>query len=73
MNLPGNMQSWEMIISDTNSSRALWGKSFYRDGVGFSIATEIDTISTPSTFLKTFFETFTPSDTVKGINPFEKK
>lgn len=72
--LPGkSMKVWEMVLSDSNSSRALWGKSFYKDGVGFSIATQIDTLTTPSPFLKQFFESFTPVDSIKGINPFEKK
>lgn len=71
--LPGNMKTWELLMSDSNSSRALWGKSFYRDGVGFSIATQTDTLTAPSPFIKTFFETFTPVDTVSALNPFEKK
>ncbi len=50
----------------------IWTKSFYRSGVGFSLVTEGDTLSAPSSFVKSFFETFTP-DTLKGFNPFEKK
>ena len=71
--LPNKMKVWEMIITDTGSSRALWGKSFYKDGVGFSLATQTDTLTQPSTFIKRFFETFTPADTLKGVNPFAKK
>ena len=71
--LPNKMKVWELIITDTGSSRALWGKSFYKDGVGFSLATETDTLSQPSAFVKRFFETFTPADTLKGVNPFVKK
>jgi hypothetical protein len=35
--------------------------------------TETDTLTKPSAFIRNFFETFTPIDTLKGINPFEKK
>jgi uncharacterized protein YbaP (TraB family) len=71
--LPNKMKVWEVQVSDSGSSRMLWGKSFYKDGVGFSIVTQTDTLSKPSAFIKTFFETFTPADTLKGLNPFEKK
>jgi uncharacterized protein YbaP (TraB family) len=70
---PGKMRVWEVQLSDSNSSRMLWAKSFYKDGVGFSIMTETDTLSKPSAFIRNFFETFTPADTLKGVNPFEKK
>lgn len=71
--LPGKIKVSEVIITDTGSSRTLWGKSYYKDGVGFSLATESDTLSPPSSFIKNFFESFTPDDTLKGINPFVKK
>lgn len=71
--VPGKMRVREAIISDSGSSRAIWLKSFYRDGIGFSLTTEIDTLSQPSAFIKTFFETFEPADTLKGMNPNEKK
>jgi uncharacterized protein YbaP (TraB family) len=71
--LPNKMKVWETQVTDTGSSRVIWSKIFYKDGIGFSIMTETDTLSKPSSFIKTFFETFTPADTLKGINPFEKK
>ncbi len=71
--LPNNMKVWELIITDTGSSRLLWGKSFYKDGVGFSLATQIDTLTAPSAFIKNFFETFTPADTMKGVDPYTRK
>ncbi len=71
--LPNKMKVWELMITDTGSSRLLWGKSFYKDGIGFSLSTQTDTLSQPSTFVKQFFETFLPADTVKGVNPFVKK
>lgn len=71
--LPDNMKVWETIATDTGSSRTIWTKTFYKNGIGFSLATESDTLSRPSAFVKEFFSSFTPADTMKGINPFEKK
>ncbi|MEQ1678092.1 MAG: hypothetical protein ABL876_15395, partial [Chitinophagaceae bacterium] len=71
--LPNKMKVWETIISDTGSSRTLWNKTFYMDGIGFSLLTQMDTLSQPSSFLKNFFDTFMPVDTLKGMNPFVKK
>jgi hypothetical protein len=76
--LPGNMKPdsyrvWESIVTDTGSSRTVWTKTFYKEGIGFSLATESDTLTQPSAFVKNFYETFTPTDTLKGINPFVKK
>ena len=70
---PGKMRIWEIQLSDTGSSRMLWLKSFYKNGLGFSIMTETDTLTKPSAFLKNFFESFSPADTLKGVNIFEKK
>lgn len=71
--MPNGIRVWETISSDTGSSRTLWGKTFYKNGIGFTIATQSDTLSAPSAFVKSFFDTFSPVDTLKGINPFERK
>lgn len=71
--LPNKMKVWEVLITDTGSSRALWGKAFYKDGIGFSLSTQTDTLTAPSAFIKGFFDSFTPADTLKGVNPFVKK
>ena len=60
-------------LTDTASSRVLTTKSFYKDGVVFSILNMGDSITPPSDFVKNFFETFTPADTFKTVNVFEKK
>ncbi len=73
VNQKDKMISWEFQISDTGSSRMLWVKSFYKNGIGFSLMTQCDTLTKPSMFLKNFFETYTPADTLTGINPYEKK
>lgn len=64
---------WETQISDSGSSRAFWARAYYKDGIGFTLMTQIDTLSQPSTFIKSFYESFNPVDTLKGVNPFEKK
>jgi hypothetical protein len=71
--MPGGMRVWENISSDTGSSRTVRTKMYYKNGVGYIIATQSDTLTGPSDFVDTFFESFTPADTIKGINPFEKK
>ncbi len=71
--LPGNIKVNEVVLSDTGSSRSILGKSFYKDGIGFTLLTEGDTLSAPGSFIKTFYETFSPADSLKGVNPFEKK
>lgn len=71
--LPNKIKVWESIVTDSGSSRTLWAKAYYKDGIGFSLVTQSDTLSQPSSFVKKFYETFSPADTLKGMNPFEKK
>lgn len=71
--LPDKTQVWEAIVSDTGSSRMLWVKTFYKDGILFTLRTQGDTLSKASSFVQTFFDSFTPSDTLKGVNAFTKK
>ncbi|HLF46096.1 MAG TPA: TraB/GumN family protein [Chitinophagaceae bacterium] len=63
----------EMMVSDSNSSRVIRTRSFYKNGIGFLLMTQTDTLTTPSSFIKSFFENFSPADTLKGHNPFIKK
>ena len=67
--LPGN----RILVSDTGSSRAIWFKAYYKDGVTFTLTSLTDTLTPPSDFVRQFYETFTPADTLNGINPFAKK
>lgn len=71
--LPDGMKVVQVMVSDTNSSRLIWYKTFYKDGIGFVLLTQTDTLTAPSSFVKSFFQNFQPSDTLRGINPFEKK
>lgn len=67
------MTVWESVVTDTGSSRTFWRKRFYKDGVGFSLLTQGDTVSAPSLFVQTFFDSFEPADTLLGNNIFSKK
>jgi uncharacterized protein YbaP (TraB family) len=71
--LPNGMKVMEQVVTDTNSSRAILTKTFYKDGLHFQLITQTDTLSQPSSFVKDFFENFIPADTLKIIDPFTKK
>lgn len=71
--LPNKMRVSERIISDTASSRAIWTKAFYKNGIGFVLMTECDTLTAPSSFVKSFYDSFVPVDSLKGVNPMTKK
>ena len=71
--LPNGMKVVEKLLSDTNSSRAILTKVFYRDGLTFRLITQTDTLSQASTFIKSFFENFIPADSLRIVNPYTKK
>jgi len=71
--LPNQTQVRELTLSDTNSSRAILTKSYYRQGMWFQLMAETDTLTGPGSFVKTFFETFKPADTLQDIDPLAKK
>lgn len=71
--LPSKMKVWESIITDTGSSRTIWSKTFYKNGIGYAIITQSDTLSKPSSFVQSFFDSFVPVDTLQGTDPFLKK
>ncbi len=71
--LPSGMKVMEQVVTDTNSSRAILTKTYYKDGLHFQLTTQTDTLSQPSSFVKGFFENFVPADTLKIIDPFAKK
>lgn len=71
--LPDKTKIRELILTDTGSSRTIWSKSWCKEGTEFSLITQLDTVTQPSAFIKKFYETFTPVDSLKGLNPFIKK
>lgn len=71
--LPNGMINYNLQMLDTNSSRMITARMFYRQGVVHMIAALCDTLTPPSTLLVNYFESFKPADTIKGYSPFTKK
>jgi uncharacterized protein YbaP (TraB family) len=71
---PDRTRGWETVVSDTGSSRILRTKTFYKDGTSYSLITESDTLTPPSDFVRSFYDSFKPADTLKpAASPFVKK
>ena len=65
---------YEALLTDTNSTRAIKVKMILKEGVLYSLYSNIDTIGKESAFVKTFYETFAVSaDTAIGISVFKDK
>lgn len=71
--LPSGHRVWNILVSDSGSSRLFRQKVFYKDGVTFTLTSQGDTLTPPSDFIKEFYSGFTPVDTLKGTSPFTKK
>lgn len=69
----GSIKTMEYLITDTGSSKGVMAKMIVKGGVNYSVNALIDTVSGPSDFVKTFFETFEPLDTTIGLSIFENK
>ena len=70
--MAGGMRYLFQQVTDTNSSRTIISKAFYKSGNYFIVMALTDTLTPGSALLKNFIQTFTPSDTVKGESPFIK-
>ena len=70
---PDKLKVWEYELGDPQSSRIIRGKSFRKDGISYRLVAEGDTLTKWSSFIADFFSTFTPVDTIKGVDPFQKK
>lgn len=71
--LQNKTKVFEAVVTDTGSSRTLWTKTFYKDGIKHTLLTQGDTLTKPSAFVRSFFDSFTPADTLEGMNIFSKK
>ncbi len=71
--LPNGMKCRDLQLTDTNSSRLIIAKLFYRNGHFFSISTLTDTLTKQSALLTSFFSSFKPVDTLKGESLFARK
>jgi uncharacterized protein YbaP (TraB family) len=65
--------SYTLHVGDSGSLRCVVGKFILKGGVLYSLKTEIDRNSPLSPFMNTFFETFTPWDTLIENSPLDKK
>jgi uncharacterized protein YbaP (TraB family) len=71
--LPGKTKVWDYTLGNPLSSRTIRVKSFNRQGATFTVMSLGDTLSQPSAFVKSFYDTFQPFDTVKGTDPTTRK
>ncbi len=69
----GGMRYLFQQVTDTNSSRTIISKAFYKSGNYFALAALTDTLTPRSNLLYNFIKTFMPADTVKGESPFMKR
>lgn len=70
--LPGGIKCREIHVTDTGSSRLVLTKFIYKNGHVFTLTAITDTLS-KSPFLSTFFDSFSPADTLKGESLFTRK
>ena len=61
------------ILKDTASAKRIYHKNILKKGVLYSLSTLEDSISDRSEFVKNFYETFTPLDTLLGKDVFVDK
>jgi Uncharacterized protein conserved in bacteria len=71
--LPDGMRCRDVQLTDTNSSRRLLAKMFYKNGHLFSIYALTDTSRNQSAFISNFFTSFKPVDTLQGESLFTRK
>ncbi|PTX64182.1 uncharacterized protein YbaP (TraB family) [Kordia periserrulae] len=61
------------ILKDTASAKRIYRKSILKKGVLYMLSTLEDSISERSEFVKNFYDTFTPQDTLLGKDVFADK
>ena len=64
---------FEGLLTKEKSRRAVKFKYIQKDGCLYSLSTLIHNGTDLSPFVDTFFQTFTPKDTVLGVSPFVDK
>lgn len=60
-------------MRDTNTSRGFLVKTMVKHGAQYTIGAVIDTVLGPSVFIRTFFDSFTPGDSIFGGSIYESK
>lgn len=68
-----DMYTYSFKIKDSLSSKIISIKNIVKQGVHFELKTLSDSLSKPSKFLTSFYDSFTPIDTLLGKNIFKDK
>lgn len=68
-----DIYSYSFSYTDSASAKQVLVKNILKEGVLFELKTLVDSISGPSTFVKEFYDSFTPNDTLLGQNVFKDK
>jgi uncharacterized protein YbaP (TraB family) len=69
--LSNGITGFKFVLRDTGSSRTITRTMMLKDDWMFSFVTLGDTLSQPSAFVKTFFQTFMPEEKKIGRNLFD--
>lgn len=70
----GLVNTFSVVLTDTNSSRAIHIKMLQKHGALYTLTAISDTLNGPSEFISRFFQTFTPfNDTLIGWAVFDDK
>ncbi|HEV7333819.1 MAG TPA: TraB/GumN family protein [Flavisolibacter sp.] len=71
--LANGLEVREYELGQSTSSRVLRGKEIGRDGMGYKLLTQADTVSAPSAFITRFFSSFSPLETFRDVDVSKKK
>ena len=68
-----DIYSYSFSYTDSASAKQVLVKNILKEGVLFELKTLVDSISSPSTFITEFYDTFTPIDTLMGKSVLKDK
>lgn len=60
-------------LGKAQSSRMLMARMVTKDGIGYKLETQLDTLSQQSAFIRSFFQSFAPLDTFSDVEVKKKK
>lgn len=73
LHLKNNVKGFRFTLRDTGSSRTVNRMLMLKDNYTFSLVTLGDTLSTESSFIRSFFATMAPEEKKLGINVFQNR
>jgi uncharacterized protein YbaP (TraB family) len=68
-----SVYSWIFTLSDTGSVRGILKKYLLKNRIWYSLSSVIDTNEGPTVWVKRFYESFSPKDTLIGLPVFANK